>query len=225
MMNGMSTSTPKRILIVEDHPLVRDGLKARILSQPGWEVCGEAESAGEAIRLVREKSPHVVIVDLSLKNGNGIELIKQITAMPDAPKTLVCSMYDENLYAQRAIQAGALGFIHKQQTSESLVEAIKRVLEGRLYVSEEIADRVLSRLIHNAGGQNKNPVEQLTDRELEVFESIGRGLTVNQIAEVLHLSPKTVETYRDRTKRKLNVRTSAELIRYAVKWVGEHAGG
>lgn len=221
----MDSTPPIRILIVDDHPLVRDGLKARLSSNSEWSVCGEAEMPSEAMRLVRETAPHVVIVDLSLKNGNGIEFIKKVAALPDPPRTLVCSMHDENLYAQRAIQAGALGFIHKQQASEQLVDAIQKVLEGKLFVSEEIQERMLKHVMHDPEVGSKNPVEQLTDRELQVFEAIGRGLSVTQIAATLFLSAKTVETYRDRTKRKLHLRTSAELMHYAVKWVTEHNGG
>lgn len=221
----VAPGTQVRILIVDDHPLIRDGLKSRLSSHEDWTVCGEAEMQSDAIRLVREKLPHVVIVDLSLKNGNGLQLIKQIAALPDAPRTLVCSMHDENLYAQRAIQAGALGFLHKQQASEKIVSAVQRVLDGKLFVSEDLMENVLTRMIKVPGDVAKNPIEQLTDRELQVFEAIGKGMTIHQIAASLFLSNKTVETYRDRTKRKLGLRTAAELMRYAVKWSTEHASG
>jgi DNA-binding NarL/FixJ family response regulator len=166
-----------------------------------------------------------VIIDLSLKNGNGLELIKRISALPDHPRMLVCSMHDEKLYAQRAIQAGALGFVHQHQASEKIVTAVERVLEGKLFVSEEVMDTVLTRVLRNGEQTTLTPIEQLTDRELQVFEAIGNGMTVQQIAQSLFLSNKTVETYRDRTKRKLNLRTSAELMHFAIKWVTEHARG
>lgn len=221
----MFTLEPIKILLVDDHQLVRDGLKLRLSTRADWVVCGEAEVAPDAMKLVRELSPAVVIIDLSLKNGNGLELIKQIAALPAPPLSLVCSMHDENLYAQRAIQAGARGFLHKQRSAELIVLAVERVLAGNLFVSDEVLNRVLENAIHNPGVPIKSPVEQLTDRELQIFESIGSGMTVSQIAASIFLSTKTVETYRDRAKRKLNLRTSAELMRYAVKWVTEHTGG
>lgn len=223
MMHSMLTPQAVRILLVDDHPLVRDGLKARLSSQVGWAVCGEAETATEAVRLVRELAPQLAIIDLSLKSGSGLELIKQIAAMAAPPRMLVCSMHDDNLYAHRAIQAGALGYLNKQRASEQLVEAAERVLSGKLFVSAEVTEQTLQRMLQ--GHNKENPMEQLTDRELQVFEAIGRGMTVNQIAESLFLSTKTVETYRERTKRKLQLKSSSELMRYAVKWVTEQTGG
>jgi DNA-binding NarL/FixJ family response regulator len=217
----MDTAKPLRIVIVDDHPLVRDGMRSRLSTQEAWTVCGEAEMPSEAMRVVRETSPDLVIVDLSLKDGNGLDLIKQIAALPNPPRTLVCSMHDENMYAQRAIQAGASGFLHKQKASEQLMPAIFKILEGKLFVSDEIMQRVVGRLLHDPEAP-QDPIEQLTDRELQVFESLGRGMSVAQIASALFLSTKTIETYRERTKRKLNLRTSAELLRYAVQWTTQH---
>lgn len=219
----VTRTAPIRILIVDDHPLIRDGLKTRLSSRSDWMICGEAEMAVEALQLVRERSPDVVIVDLSLKNGNGLELIKRIAALTNPPAMLVCSMHDEKIYALRAIQAGALGFLHKQQASEKLIVALERVLQGRMFLSEEIQEAILLQA-KRPGGYSSSIVEQLTDRELEVFEAIGRGMTVQQIAGTLFLSSKTVETYRERTKRKLNLRTSAELMHFAIKWVSENLG-
>lgn len=220
----MNDQPPLRILLVDDHPLVRDGIQARLSLRPQWVVCGEADSPENALRLLEELKPDVAIVDLSLGTGNGIELVKQLANHPYSPKILVFSMYDEKLYAQRAIQAGAMGFVNKQQGSDSLIDAIERILEGRIFVSAQLSDQVLSQLLKDPDRGVKDPIEQLTERELQVFESIGRGQTVQQIADALYLSAKTVETYRDRTKRKLNLRTSAELLRYAVQWVSDHAG-
>jgi len=211
-----------RILIVDDHPLVRDGVRARLSSRSDWIVCGEAESTAEAMHLVRETRPHIVIIDLSLKNGNGLELIKQIAGLIDAPRVLVCTMHDEQLYAQRTIQAGASGYLHKQRAAELLIVAIEHVLEKKLFVSDEAHQRMLTRTLAASRDGDESPIEQLTDRELQVFEGIGRGMTVNELAVSLFLSPKTIETYRDRTKRKLNLRSSAELMRYAIRWVSEH---
>lgn len=221
----MVASTPTRILIVDDHPLVREGLKGRLASHADWTICGEAETAREAIRMVRELSPRVVIIDLSLKDGSGLELIKQIGTSPEGPLMLVCSMHDEELYALRAIQAGAMGYLHKQEAAEKLIPGMERILEGKLFVSDEVLAHLLKNSIHKSGATMKNPIDQLTDRELMVFEFIGQGLTVGQIASSVRLSSKTVETYRDRIKQKLHLRTAAELMRHAVKWVTEQTGG
>jgi len=212
-----------KILLIDDHPLIRDGLKSRLQSHPGWTVCGEADTTREALSLIRELRPDVVIVDLSLKEGNGIDLIKQVAAQEQPPKILVCSMHDESLYAQRVIQAGALGFVHKQQASENIIGAVQKILSGRIYISEKASDDVLRQLM----GQPltfKSPIELLTDRELAVVEAIGQGASMHQIADMLHLSVKTVETYRERAKRKLKLSTAAELMRFAVKWSSEQVG-
>ena len=220
----MTRTATLQVLIVDDHPIVRDGIRVRIESRPDWAVCGEAESSPEALTLSRELQPDVVTVDLSLEQGSGLELIKQLRALPEPPRVLVCSMHDEDLYAQRAIQAGATGYLHKSRAASQLLEAIDRVANGKMYISERVSEQVLSRMLRSPDRASKSPVEDLTDRELEVFEAIGQGVTIQKIAQMLHLSPKTVETYRDRIKRKVGVKTSAELLRYAVKWVGEFHG-
>ena len=221
----MHPSESVKILIVDDHPLVREGMSGRLRSHSDWVVCGEAETSRDAIRLVRELTPRVVIVDLSLKNGSGLELIKQIATVSNGPSMLVCSMHDEKLYAMRAIHAGAMGYLHKQQAAQQLVPAVERVLEGKLFVSDDVLNCVVRNAADNPDSPTKSPVEQLTDRELMVFESIGRGMTVSQIASSVLLSTKTIETYRDRIKRKLNMHTAAELMRFAVMWVTEQNEG
>jgi DNA-binding NarL/FixJ family response regulator len=205
-----------RILIVDDHPLIRDGLKSRLQAHPEWHVVGEADNSEEAFRMTRDLRPDLVIVDLSLKRGNGLDLIKQIASLMSPPKILVCSMHDESLYAQRVIQAGAMGFVHKQHASEQIVPAVARILTGRIHVSELVAEQIMTQVTRHPAGTTRSAVACLTDRELEVLEAIGRGSTAPQIAQDLHLSVKTVETYRERAKKKLGLRTSSELLRFAV---------
>ena len=205
-----------RILLVDDHPLVRDGLKSRLQSRSDWQVVGEADSAEEAIEMIHELRPDVVIVDLSLKRGSGLDLIKHIGSADDPPKTLVCSMHDESLYAQRVLQAGAMGFVHKQHASEQIVPAVTRILSGRLHVSEAVTEQLMAHVARHPSSPDSSSVASLTDRELEVLEGLGRGSTAQQIARDLHLSVKTIETYRERAKKKLGLRTSADLLRFAV---------
>jgi DNA-binding NarL/FixJ family response regulator len=205
-----------RIVLVDDHPLVRDGLKSRLQSRPDWEVVGEADSAEEAVEIIRERHPDVVIVDLSLKRGSGLDLIKHICSFQSPPKILVCSMHDEALYAQRVLQAGAMGFVHKQHASEQIVTAVSRILAGRLHVSDVVAEQLMAHVTRRPSSGDPAAMSRLTDRELEVVEAIGRGATPHQIANDLHLSVKTVETYRERAKKKLGLRTSADLLRFAV---------
>jgi DNA-binding NarL/FixJ family response regulator len=210
-----------RILIVDDHPVVRDGLIDLISHEPDLEVCGEAAEAGEAVRKVKEQHPDVVIVDLSLRSGHGIDLIEQIKAHDPGIRMLVSSMHDEELFAERALRAGALGYINKQETTEKVIEAVRQVLQGEIYVSPAMASRMLHTVV---GGEplNQDPIAGLSNRELEVFELIGDGLSTKQIANKLHLSPKTIETHRDKIKNKLNLANSNELTRRAVQWVLEN---
>ncbi|HVV99874.1 MAG TPA: response regulator transcription factor [Planctomycetaceae bacterium] len=212
-----------RILIVDDHPLVRHGLIHLITSEPEFEICGEADSLVEGMRLYRETQPDLVVTDLSLKDGNGIELIKEIKARQENAKILVTSIHDESVFAERALRAGAAGYVNKQNSTEVVIEAIRQVLGGRIYLSSHMTDQLLTR----AAGRNKTPggtaVDTLSDRELEVFELMGRGLTTKEIAEKLYLSPKTVDTYRENIKRKLNLKNNAELNFHAVQWTLQNA--
>jgi DNA-binding NarL/FixJ family response regulator len=226
-MNGSKTSTgkkPAKILIVDDHPLVREGLAVRIASQPDLKVCGEAADVAEAMERVKATAPDLVIIDLSLKSGHGIDLIKQIRVQYDQVKMLVASMYDDSMYAERVLNAGALGYINKQEMPERILDAIRQVLLGKVYLSASMTERVLHRLaaVSAPFGVGASPVTSLSDRELEVFELIGRGVKTSQIASRLHLSVKTIETHREKIKVKLNVKTSTELSRYAVQWVLEN---
>jgi DNA-binding NarL/FixJ family response regulator len=211
-----------RILIVDDHPVVREGLAAQILAQPDLEVCGEAEDAAGALALVESTRPHVAVIDISLKTGNGIDLIKRIAARHASVRTLVWSMYPESLYAERALRAGAMGYVHKGRATREIIEAIRSVLAGKVFLSAELSGELLRRLV--GGGANRldrSPVAALSDRELEAFELMGQGLSTQQVARRMHVSPKTVETYRARIKEKLGLSNFAEVIRRATQWVLE----
>jgi DNA-binding NarL/FixJ family response regulator len=216
LLDAQTPPSTVRILLVDDHPLIRDGLKSRLQTRSDWQVVGEADTTEDAIELIRELRPDVVIVDLSLKRGSGLDLIKHVSGMADAPKVLVCSMHEETLYAQRVLQAGAMGFVHKQHASEQIVPAVSRILSGRLHVSEAVAEQLMAHVTRHPAGTDPSSVACLTDRELEVLEAIGRGSSAQQIANDLHLSVKTIETYRERAKKKLGLRTSSELLRFAV---------
>ena len=212
-----------RVLIVDDHPAVREALALRISRQPDLEVCGEAADTSDALRLVAEILPDAAVVDISLKTGNGIDLIKRIKDRNDHVRILVWSMHSESLYAERALRAGALGYINKDQATDRIVEAIRRVLEGKVYLSEALAERLLQRAV-GAGRQEitHSPVDTLADRELEVFLLIGHGVKTADIAEQLHLSVKTVETYRARIRQKLSLEDGTKLAHYATQWMLEH---
>jgi len=209
-----------RVLVVDDHPAVREGLAIRLSRQPDLQVCGEAADVPEALRLVATLNPDVVVIDISLKNGNGIDLIKRIKAHDPSVRMLVWSMYSESLCAERALRAGAMGYVNKEQATEKIVEAIRHVLNDKVYVSESLAERVLHRAI-GRGPVNlqQSPVESLSDRELEVFQLIGTGLNTHQVAAKIHVSPKTVQTYRARIKEKLRLERGPQLIQRAVEWV------
>lgn len=211
-----------RILVVDDHPVVRQGLTLLIDREADLEVCGEADGLAEAIRAYRDLSPDLTIADLTLKNGSGIELIKELVALDERVMILVVSMHDETLFAERALRAGAKGYIRKEETTEKMADAIRAVLAGRVYLSDQMTDRMLTRSIGNHKEElEESPITTLSDRELEVFEQIGRGVSTKQIADKLHLSPKTVETYRENIKSKLNLKNATELTQHAVQWVLE----
>lgn len=212
--------TPAKILIVDDHPMIREGLSLRISTQKDLQVCGQAASEEEAIQLVQETQPRLVLIDLSLKNSNGIDLIKQIKSRFPAVNMLVFSGFHESLYAERALRAGALGYVNKQESDEKVIEAIHTVLEGKRYVSSEITQKLIDQALGTTDA-TKSPIERLTDRELEILHMIGEGLTSSTIANRLFLSTHTIDTHRENIKRKLNVKNSGELVRTAVQWVLE----
>jgi DNA-binding NarL/FixJ family response regulator len=214
-------SPPKRILIVDDHPSVRDGLSLRITLHADLEVCGEADSEDEAFTLVKQSTPDLVLVDISLKNGNGIELLKRIRSHDPAIKMLVVSGYQDSLYAERACRAGALGYLNKQESNEKLIEAIRTVLAGERFLNPTISRRLINQSL-GSRDRTKSPIENLTNRELEIFRMIGEGLTSGAIAERLFLSPYTIDSHRENIKRKLDISNAAELSRAAVQWLLEN---
>jgi DNA-binding NarL/FixJ family response regulator len=211
-----------RILIVDDHELMRDGLSQLISHEEDLEVCGEAVGEADARDQLQATQPEVAIVDISLKQGGGIELIKWIKVHRPATRTIVSSMHDESLYAERALRAGAMGYVNKQAPARSIIDAIRQVRDGKLYLSEKMTQRMMRRAVANGEGPESSPVDTFSDRELEVFELIGQGLTTGELADRLHLSPRTVATYRQRLKTKLNLKNAGELSREAVRWVMEN---
>jgi DNA-binding NarL/FixJ family response regulator len=217
----LKTSKPvARVLIVDDHPAVREALTIRIVAQPDLEVCGEAADANEALRLAAATDPDVAVIDIALKNGNGIDLIKRLKARNDKFRAIVWSMYSEDLYAERAMRAGAMGYINKEQATTKIIEAIRRVLDGKMYLSAAMTEKLLKRSVGQAGQDSgRSPIDPLSDRELDVFRLIGQGRKTQEIADQLHLSVKTVETYRDRIREKLDLKDGSELARSAVQWV------
>lgn len=214
-----SIAAKATLLIVDDHPVVRQGLAQLIDRQGDLQVGGEAEDAEAAMALLRRQAFDAAIVDLSLPGVSGIELIKQILVEQPAMPVLVLSMHDEQFYAERALRAGARGYIMKQEAIERVIEAVRRVLRGELYVSRAVADKLLHKLVAGDGSTIASPVEQLSDRELEVFQLLGQGYGTRQVAEMLHLSVKTIESYRANIKDKLKLRNAAELVQHAVQWV------
>mgnify|MGYP006278007639 CR=1 FL=1 len=209
----------KKIFIVDDHPLVRQGIGMLIDQQEDLAVCGEAGSAAEALEAMEKDPPDAAIVDLTLKDSSGLELIKDMKVrLPDV-RILVLSMRDEGFYAERALRAGALGYVTKEEGRDKVIEGLRRVLSGQIYVSERIATKVMGRLVGGPANADTSPVEQLTDRELEIFELIGGGMATREIAEKLHISPKTVDSHREHLKQKLQVDTAADLTRHAIQWM------
>lgn len=212
------TQSKKQVLIVDDHPMMREGLAQLLDHEPDLCAAAQAESASQALEAVNAFPLDLVLVDLSLPDRNGLELIKDIrTLKPDLP-ILVVSMHDETLYAERVLRAGARGYIMKQEGGKKLMLAIRRVLEGRIYVSESVSSKILENFSGRRTEQVHSPVERLSDREFEVFQFIGQGQGTRQIAQRLHLSIKTVEVHRSNIKKKMQLKTGADLVRYAIRW-------
>jgi len=207
------------VLIVDDHPVVRQGLALLINQEKDLEVRGYAEDAFQAMQAIKDVRPDMVIVDISLKDTSGMDLIKDVKIQyPNLP-ILILSMHDESLYAERALRAGAKGYIMKHEATERVITAIRRVLAGEIYVSDSMAAKMVSKLATGITPPSTSPVEGLSDRELEVFRLIGEGHKTRDVAEKLHLSVKTIETYRAHIKEKLGFRDGNELFRFAVEWV------
>lgn len=212
----------RKIFVVDDHPIMRKGYQFLLAQEPDLEVCGEAGTALEALERIAEARPDLVVVDITLGGMSGLELVKHLQAQwPELP-TLVVSTHDEALYGERALLAGARGYIMKNEVDTAVVEAIRRVLRGGFYLSEAMSTQILTRFQRQGSlpaAGDANPIRRLTDRELEVFERIGQGLTTQQIAEALLISPKTVESHRGRIKEKLAVATTTMLVQRATLWV------
>ncbi|MCC9608329.1 response regulator transcription factor [Blastopirellula sp. JC732] len=215
-------SNKSRILIVDDHPIVCEGLTARIDSQDDLEVCGAASNVTDALTAYRTLSPDLIIVDIQLEEGNGIELIKEIHGRNSAAKMLVISAYDESLFAERALRAGALGYVNKRELQTNVISAIRTVLNGERYLSPKMTQQLVSQAITQKDSTEEDPVQRLSDRELEVFQLIGHGKTTAAIASQLQLSVHTIDTHREKLRHKLGVKNSAELMKLAVQWVLEN---
>ena len=211
-----------RILIVDDHPLVRTGFAQLIGDCPDLEVCGEASDMAEALNQVDATSPDLAIIDLSLAGGSGLDLIERIRSRNKDLLMLVASMHDETLYAERVLAAGARGYINKQEAQESIIRAIRQVLSGKVYLSQQMTDRLLSGLVDSTG--EKRDIDSLSNRELQVFELIGEGVSSSQIAEQLNLSIKTIETHQANIKKKLGLGSAHELNQRAIRWAMDQQG-
>jgi len=209
-----------RIMIVDDHPALCEGLGHRISAQGDLFVCGQAADVDEALEKIRELRPDVVIVDIALKNSDGLELLKAVKSRHRRVRTLVHSMYDDSLYADRCLHAGAMGYVNKEANPDEVIKAIREILTGRVYLSPHMTSEILGRTVSGVQPRS-DPIDTLTDRQLEIFRLIGSGLSAHQIADRLHISVHTVETHRENIKRKLNVETASELTRRAVLWVAE----
>ena len=212
-------SKKKRLLIVDDHPMMRAGLTQLIGDEPDLKVAAEADNARQALDLVVKEAFELILLDISLPDKNGLELIKDLLALKPEAAILVVSMHDESLYAERVLRAGARGYIMKQEGGKKLMQAIRRVLAGAIYVSEKMSARILEVFSGRRPGSAASPVARLTDREFEVFELIARGGDTHEIARRLRVSVKTVEAHRAQIKEKLGLKTATELVRFAVRWI------
>jgi DNA-binding NarL/FixJ family response regulator len=208
-----------RILLVDDHAVVRYGIAQLINRESDLMVCGEAEEASKALGTITSLKPDLVIADISLKDSSGLELMRNIKAQDPKLPVLVVSAHDESIYAEIAFRAGALGYLMKDQALERIIPAIRRVLSGSIYVSDALAAKMLQRQVRGQTDVSQSPVSGLSDREMEVFQLIGRWKKTRDIAEELHLSIKTIEYYREQIKKKLNLKSASELTQYATSWV------
>ncbi len=212
------TTLARKVLVIDDHPIVRQGLRRLIEQERDLLVCGEAETIKEARDALVDLEPDVVVMDISLKEGNGMSLLKDIRARNKTVPVLVLSMHDETIYAERMLSAGANGYIMKQAAGDQFISALRRVLDGGIYVSESMGAIMIEKFATGGSRVPTDPIQRLSNRELQVLQMIGDGRTTRQAAEVLNLSVKTVESHRQRIKRKLNLKSAAQLVQYAVNW-------
>jgi len=221
-MNRKPAKSRTRILVVDDHPAVREALASRIGGQSDLEVCGEAEDIHEALHLIETTKPDLAVVDISLKTGNGIDLIKRVRSRNDQVRILVWSMHPESLYAERSLRAGAMGYINKDQATDRIIDAIREILAGKVYLSSSMAEKLLQRTVGMKRARlDRSPVDTLSDRELEVFRLIGQGVKTANIAARLHVSLGTIWTYRDRIRTKLDLDDGTKLEHFATQWILE----
>jgi DNA-binding NarL/FixJ family response regulator len=215
----MAQKQPARIFIVDDHPLIRRGMHHLFADETMFQICGEAASASKSLAAIKRCSPDLVILDINLPDGSGLDLIEGILRQWPQLPILVCSVYEERFFAERALRAGARGYVSKLEAAEHLVKAVRKILAGKLYLSSALTERLLlQNLVNGDSRQFASPIEKLSDREFQVFEQIGAGHSTAEIAKQLNLSVKTIETHRAHTKEKLNLINSAELTRYALQW-------
>lgn len=207
-----------KVFIVDDHPIVREGLAQMIHREPDLTVCGEAEDAQSALQMIYALKPDIVIVDISLHGPDGLDLLKSVRAKDPTLPVLILSMHDESIYAERSLRAGANGYIMKQEATENVLVALRRILNREVYVSPQIANKMLQRFVSAGAAHGKHSLGELSDRELEVLRLMGEGHSTRQIADTLHLSVKTVESYQAHLKEKLALKNSRELVQYAVQW-------
>ena len=211
-------ATKSAVFIVDDHPIVRQGLALLINREPDLAVCGDAEEASSALRRIEEMKPDLVVVDISLNGPDGLDLLKSIRATHPTLPVLILSMHDESIYSERALRAGANGYIMKQEATEKVLVALRRILSGEIYVSDRLANKMLKHYITGSGTLRSSSIADLSDRELEVFRLIGEGHGTRQIADELHISIKTVESYQAHIKEKLSLRSARELMQHAIQW-------
>ena len=215
----------RKVLIVDDHPIVRQGLRRIMENEEDLSVCGEAETARDARTAIKDLTPDVMIADISLKQSDGIELVRDVRAHYPQLPILVLSMHDETIYAERMLSAGANGYIMKQAASEQFLVSLRRVLDGGIYVSEAVGNNMIQKFASGGAYVSANPIDRLSNRELQILHMIGKGMSTRETALSLNLSIKTVESHRQRIKRKLNLQTGTQLVQYAVNWfTGREAG-
>lgn len=222
-MSNSAASKPFKVVIIEDHPMFREHLAQLLIREMKVDICGEADNIRDALTLIEKEKPDIAIVDITLRGGSsGLELIKDLKTRDSQTAVLVLSMHDEELYAERALRAGARGYITKNEASTELLKAIRAVVEGEIYASQRVTARLLQRMSSKRGTSELAGLETLADRELEVFNMLGRGKSTKEIAQTLNLGDSTVETYRARIKDKLQLRSAAELYLRAGQWVRDH---
>lgn len=215
----MTKKSPSRILIIDDHPLLRQGIAAMINAESDFTVCGEVSDPREAVNAVQKTNPDAIILDLTLNGTSGIEVLKNIRVQYPKVAVLILSMHDETMYAPRALRAGASGYVMKQEAPDKVIAALRKVLAGQVAISSAMETKLLNRFSGKKDGALSSPIDLLSDRELEVFNLLGRGTSTAEIAEKLHLSVKTIESHRAHIKEKLNLENAAQLVRHAIQWV------